>query len=299
MLEIDHLEKNFQGAPALKGVSFRVERGQIYGLLGHNGAGKSTTLGIILGMVAPTHGDVRIDGISVQHDRSRALRKVGAIFEAPSFYEYLSGWQNLKVLMSYSGRFDARLAKEVVERVGLSQRIHSKVQTYSHGMRQRLALAQALLPEPEILLLDEPTDGLDPEGIKWFRDFILELRRERGMTVLFNSHLLAEVEQMCDRIAILQGGELVFEGPIKGLEDEHQMYEIECDAPERLAALTATHGGKVESGMLILPSSIDPALVLRDLVQAGMLIRSFTPKHRSLEDLYMEIKQQGPISARA
>jgi ABC-2 type transport system ATP-binding protein len=299
MLEIDHLEKNFQGAPALKGVSFRVERGQIYGLLGHNGAGKSTTLGIILGMVAPTHGDVRIDGISVQHDRSRALRKVGAIFEAPSFYEYLSGWQNLKILMSYSGRFDARLAKEVVERVGLSQRIHSKVQTYSHGMRQRLALAQALLPEPEILLLDEPTDGLDPEGIKWFRDFILELRRERGMTVLFNSHLLAEVEQMCDRIAILQGGELVFEGPIKGLEDEHQMYEIECDAPERLAALTATHGGKVESGMLILPSSIDPALVLRDLVQAGMLIRSFTPKHRSLEDLYMEIKQQGPISARA
>lgn len=299
MLEIDHLEKNFQGAPALKGVSFRVERGQIYGLLGHNGAGKSTTLGIILGMVAPTHGDVRIDGISVQHDRSRALRKVGAIFEAPSFYEYLSGWQNLKILMSYSGRFDARLAKEVVERVGLSQRIHSKVQTYSHGMRQRLALAQALLPEPEILLLDEPTDGLDPEGIKWFRDFILELRRERGMTVLFNSHLLAEVEQMCDRIAILQGGELVFEGPIKGLEDEHQMYEIECDAPERLAALTATHGGEVESGMLILPSSIDPALVLRDLVQAGMLIRSFTPKHRSLEDLYMEIKQQGPISARA
>ncbi|MFM2298012.1 MAG: hypothetical protein RL117_1719 [Verrucomicrobiota bacterium] len=299
MLEIDHLEKNFQGAPALKGVSFRVERGQIYGLLGHNGAGKSTTLGIILGMVAPTHGDVRIDGISVQHDRSRALRKVGAIFEAPSFYEYLSGWQNLKILMSYSGRFDARLAKEVVERVGLSQRIHSKVQTYSHGMRQRLALAQALLPEPEILLLDEPTDGLDPEGIKWFRDFILELRRERGMTVLFNSHLLAEVEQMCDRIAILQGGELVFEGPIKGLEDEHQMYEIECDTPERLAALTATHGGEVESGMLILPSSIDPALVLRDLVQAGMLIRSFTPKHRSLEDLYMEIKQQGPISARA
>jgi ABC-2 type transport system ATP-binding protein len=117
--------------------------------------------------------------------------------------------------------------------------------------------------------------------------------------VLFNSHLLAEVEQMCDRIAILQGGELVFEGPIKGLEDEHQMYEIECDTPERLAALTATHGGEVESGMLILPSSIDPALVLRDLVQAGMLIRSFTPKHRSLEDLYMEIKQQGPISARA
>lgn len=177
MLEIDHLVKNFHDSPTLKGVSFRVERGQIYGLLGHNGAGKSTTLGIILGMVAPTQGEVRIDGVSVQQDRARALRKVGAIFEAPSFYEYLSGWQNLKIFMSYSGRFDEALAKEVVERVGLSKRIHSKVQTYSHGMRQRLALAQALLPEPEILLLDEPTDGLDPEGIKWFRDFILGLIR--------------------------------------------------------------------------------------------------------------------------
>lgn len=299
MLEIDHLEKNFHGSPALKGVSFRVERGQIYGLLGHNGAGKSTTLGIILGMVAPTQGEVRIDGVSVQQDRARALRKVGAIFEAPSFYEYLSGWQNLKILMSYSGRFDEALAKEVVERVGLAQRIHSKVQTYSHGMRQRLALAQALLPEPEILLLDEPTDGLDPEGIKWFRDFILELRRERGMTVLFNSHLLAEVEQMCDRIAILQGGELVFEGPIQGLEDEHQRYHIESDTPEKVSALIAPHGGVMEADELLLPNSIDPAHVLRDIVQAGVMVRSFTPKHRSLEDLYMEIKQQHPIAPRA
>lgn len=299
MLEIDHLEKNFHGSAALKGVSFRVERGQIYGLLGHNGAGKSTTLGIILGMVAPTQGEVRIDGVSVQQDRARALRKVGAIFEAPSFYEYLSGWQNLKILMSYSGRFDEALAKEVVERVDLTKRIHSKVQTYSHGMRQRLALAQALLPEPEILLLDEPTDGLDPEGIKWFRDFILELRRERGMTVLFNSHLLAEVEQMCDRIAILQGGELVFEGPIKGLEDEHQRYHIESDNAEKVSALIAPHGGIMEADELLLPNSIDPAHVLRDIVQSGVMVRSFTPKHRSLEDLYMEIKQQNPSTPRA
>ncbi|TAE92362.1 MAG: ABC transporter ATP-binding protein [Verrucomicrobia bacterium] len=299
MLEIDHLEKNFHGSAALKGVSFRVERGQIYGLLGHNGAGKSTTLGIILGMVAPTQGEVRIDGVSVQQDRARALRKVGAIFEAPSFYEYLSGWQNLKILMSYSGRFDEALAKEVVERVDLTKRIHSKVQTYSHGMRQRLALAQALLPEPEILLLDEPTDGLDPEGIKWFRDFILELRRERGMTVLFNSHLLAEVEQMCDRIAILQGGELVFEGPIKGLEEELQRYHIESDNAEKVSALITPHGGIMEVDELLLPNSIDPAHVLRDIVQSGVMVRSFTPKHRSLEDLYMEIKQQNPSTPRA
>lgn len=293
MLEIKQLWKNFQGMPALKDVSFRVERGQIYGLLGHNGAGKSTTLGIILGMVAPTSGDVLIDGISVLQDRSRALRKVGAIFEAPSFYEYLSGWQNLKILMSYSGPFDEKLAREVVERVGLTKRIDSKVRTYSHGMRQRLALAQALLPEPEVLLLDEPTDGLDPEGIKWFRDFILDLRKERGMTVLFNSHLLAEVELMCDRIAILQGGIRVFEGPIKGLAEEQVRFEIDASPSPLIPALIAPHGGKVESESVIhLPHDVDPAIVLRDLITGGVQVRAFTPRHRSLEDLYMEIKQE-------
>jgi len=293
MLEINDLWKNFRGMPALKGVSFRVERGQIYGLLGHNGAGKSTTLGIILGMVAPTKGDVLIDGISIQKDRGRALRKVGAIFEAPSFYEYLSGWQNLKILMNYSAPFDEKLAREVVERVGLTKRIDSKVQTYSHGMRQRLALAQALLPEPEILLLDEPTDGLDPEGIKWFRDFILDLRKERGMTVLFNSHLLAEVEQMCDRIAILQGGERVFEGPIKGLAEEQVRYEIDAAPSAPIASLLAPYGGVVEGvGVIHLPRQVDPSLVLRDLIVAGVNVRAFTPKHRSLEDLYMEIKHE-------
>lgn len=293
MLEIKQLWKNFQGMPALKDVSFHVERGQIYGLLGHNGAGKSTTLGIILGMVAPTRGDVLIDGISVLQDRARALRKVGAIFEAPSFYEYLSGWQNLKILMSYSGPFDEKLAREVVERVGLTKRIDSKVRTYSHGMRQRLALAQALLPEPEVLLLDEPTDGLDPEGIKWFRDFILDLRRERGMTVLFNSHLLAEVELMCDRIAILQGGIRVFEGPIKGLAEEQVRFEIDASPTPLIPALIAPHGGKMESQTVIhLPHEVDPAIVLRDLITGGVKVRAFTPRHRSLEDLYMEIKQE-------
>ena len=300
MLEIKQLWKNFGGMPALKDVSFRVERGEIYGLLGHNGAGKSTTLGIILGMVAPSSGDVLIDGISVLTDRSRALRKVGAIFEAPSFYEYLSGWQNLKILVSYSGTFDEKLAREVVDRVGLTKRIDSKVRTYSHGMRQRLALAQALLPEPEVLLLDEPTDGLDPEGIKWFRDFILDLRRERGMTVLFNSHLLAEVELMCDRIAILQGGIRVFEGPIKGLAEEQVRYEIDASPAPLIQALIAKHGGMVESESIIhLPHQIDPAIVLHDLITGGVQVRAFTPRRRSLEDLYMEIKneQSTPRSA--
>ncbi len=293
MLEIRNLQKSFNGRAALKDVSFTVERGQIYGLLGHNGAGKSTTLGIILGMVAAGSGEVLIDGVSVQQQRSKALRKVGAIFEAPSFYDYLSGWNNLKILVGYSGKFDEKLAREVVDKVGLTERIDSKVRTYSHGMRQRLALAQALLPEPEILLLDEPTDGLDPEGIKWFRDFILDLREQRGMTVLFNSHLLAEVEQMCDRIAILQGGQRVFEGPIKGLEEDLLRYELEVDNPEKALEIIQRYQGTMENWTTAhIPRQVDPALVIRDFVNANIMVRAFMPKQRSLEDLYMEIKAE-------
>ena len=159
MLRVSNLRKCFAGKEALKGVSFEVEKGEIYGLLGHNGAGKSTTVGIILGMVSADGGEVEVGGVSVLKEQTAALRKVGAIFEAPAFYDYMSGWQNLKILVGLSGPFDEKAAREIVGKVGLSDRITSKVGSYSHGMRQRLALAQALLPEPEVLLLDEPTDG--------------------------------------------------------------------------------------------------------------------------------------------
>jgi ABC-2 type transport system ATP-binding protein len=272
-----------------------VKRGEIYGLLGHNGAGKSTSLGIILGMVMPDRGDVTIGGISVLENRSKALRKVGAIFEAPAFYEYLSGWDNLRILMGYSGGFDALAARKVVERVGLAKRIGSKVQTYSHGMRQRLALAQALLPEPEVLLLDEPTDGLDPEGIKWFRDFILNLRDERGMTVLFNSHLLAEVELMCDRVAILREGKRVFEGSVNGLQDEAPVFEVDLAPWGTACGLVHSAGGEVlATGRISLPPQMDPAVLVDTLVRAGVRVRVFAPVKRSLEDLYMEILNGAP-----
>ena len=290
MLVAHGLSKKFSGKPALADVSFHVKRGEIYGLLGHNGAGKSTSLGIILGMVMPDRGDVTIDGVSVLKDRSQALRKVGAIFEAPAFYDYLSGWDNLKILMSYSAGFDANAALAVVERVGLSKRINSKVRTYSHGMRQRLALAQALLPEPEVLLLDEPTDGLDPEGIKWFRDFILKLRDERGMTVLFNSHLLAEVELMCDRVAILREGKRVFEGSVGGLQDDTPVFEVDLEPWGMACGIVHSAGGEILStGRISLPHTADPSVLVETLVRAGVRVRAFSPVRRSLEDLYMEI----------
>lgn len=290
MLEARGLSKSFGGKPALKDVSFKLERGEIYGLLGHNGAGKSTSLGIILGMVRPTEGEVEIDGVSVQRDRAGALRKVGAIFEAPAFYDYLSGWENLRILMGYSGGFDEKAAEEVVDRVGLNKRIRSKVRTYSHGMRQRLALAQALLPEPELLLLDEPTDGLDPEGIRWFRDFILGLREERGMTVLFNSHLLSEVELMCDRVAILREGRRVFEGSVKGLQNDLPVYQVDAAPWAGCAEVVTRLGGEILSeGKISLPRGLDPADAIHAMVTAGVRVRGFASVRRSLEDVYMEI----------
>ncbi|MDB2673974.1 ABC transporter ATP-binding protein [Akkermansiaceae bacterium] len=289
MLKIQNLTKKFAGKDALKGISFEVARGEIYGLLGHNGAGKSTTLGIVLSMVSAGSGEVFIDGISVGGNPQKALRKVGSIFEAPAFYDYMSGWDNLKVLVGLSGRFDKATAKEVVERVDLTDRIHSKVGAYSHGMRQRLALAQALLPEPEILLLDEPTDGLDPEGIKWFRDFILGLREERGMTVLFNSHLLSEVEQMCDRVAIIRAGELVYEGAVNELRDDRPGVMLQAEPPEILAQVVSSFGGeKMPGERWVFPEGTKIPDVVRSLIEAGGSVSEVTPVRRSLEDVYLE-----------
>lgn len=290
MLRVSCLHKSFGGRPALQNVSFQVERGEIHGLLGHNGAGKSTTLGIILGMVEPDQGEAWIGDISVQKDHAAALKQVGAIFESPAFYEYLSGWDNLKILAGYSGRFDVAAAKEVVARVGLTERIRHKVGSYSHGMRQRLALAQALIPEPKVLLLDEPTDGLDPEGIKWFRDFILDLRAERGMTVLFNSHLLAEVEQMCDRVTILREGKLVHEGSLKSLQDEAPVYEVDLEPWAQAAPFLELNGARIIGpGKIALPPELEPAIVVAALVGSGIRVSAFAPVRRSLEDLYLEI----------
>ncbi len=290
MLTVTGLCKSFGGKPALHDVSFEVKRGEIHGLLGHNGAGKSTTLGIILGMVEPDRGEARIGGVSVQEDHASALGQVGAIFESPAFYDYLSGWENLRILAGYSGRFDEKAAREVVERVGLTKRIRSKVGSFSHGMRQRLALAQALLPEPQVLLLDEPTDGLDPEGIKWFRDFILDLRRDRGTTVLFNSHLLAEVEQMCDRVTILREGRLVHESSLEDLREEAPVYEVNLDPWDKAKAFLELNSAQILSqGRIALPSDADPAVIVAALVGCGIRVAAFAPVRRSLEDLYLEI----------
>ncbi|MDF1753626.1 MAG: ABC transporter ATP-binding protein [Verrucomicrobiales bacterium] len=298
MLEVRHLSKSFsRKAPAaLSDVSFTVERGQICGLLGHNGAGKSTALGVMLGMVYPDEGEVIIDQCSVQQEREKAMRKVGAIFEAPSFYEYLTGWKNLKILTAYSGGVSTDKIAEVVEWVGLSERIHHRVGTYSHGMRQRLALAQALLPGPEFLLLDEPTDGLDPEGIVEFRSRILELRDRLNITVLLSSHLLGEVAQVCDKVVILRKGKLVFDGPVNQIADQRAIYRVKAEdvtLEEIVAAAADFDATLVPGGEISFPSEVRPDELLTFLVgRKQFRISEFTPKSDSLEAMYMELSQK-------
>jgi len=300
MLEVSHLRKRFPGAakPALDDVSFSVEKGEIFGLLGHNGAGKSTALGIMLGLVHPNAGEVTVDGISVQTDRENALRKVGAIFEAPSFYEYLSGWKNLQVLTSLSGGVSQARMLEIVDWVGLGERIHSKIGTYSHGMRQRLALAQALLPQPEVLLLDEPTDGLDPDGIVEFRKSVRALRDDFGVTILLNSHLLNEVEQVCDRVAILRAGKKVYDGVCRGLSGDQLRVRLGIDDWQTAQPVIAAAGGELversndrgKVADISLPKSADIPALVAALVTAGVRVSEITPRAMSLEDLYMETR---------
>jgi ABC-2 type transport system ATP-binding protein len=291
MIEARALTKRFSKERyALESVSFAVQEKEIVGLLGHNGAGKSTALGIMLGMVRPDAGEVIIGGVSVQKDRTTALRQIGAIFEAPSFYEYMTGWQNLRALCALSGWWEEAEVFRVLELVNLRQRIHGKVQTFSHGMRQRLALAQALLPMPKVLLLDEPTDGLDPEGIHEFRSTILKLREEQGLTILLNSHLLGEVELMCDRCVILREGRKVYEGPVAATQEGLLRYRLETPQISLAKSLAPEAGLHfLKDDLVEIDSHMTPSAALTKLVQSGVAVDAWTPQRKTLEDWYLEL----------
>lgn len=294
LLEVKHLTKRWPtGRLALDDVSFEVQEGEILGLLGHNGAGKSTIMGITLGMVRPDAGEVRIGGRSVQKDRSTALRQIGAIYEAAHFYDYLSGWQNLRVFCSLSGWWDEVEVKRVVQMVNLTSAIQQKTATYSHGMRQRLALAQALLPQPRMLLLDEPTDGLDPEGIREFRELILHLRKHHGLTIMLNSHLLGEVEQMCDRCVIIKDGKKVFEGTVPSQEKTRRMFQLETNDMGLAREVMDRTGAKMDKhGIVEVPLSMEPHDLVAALVQGGAQVQSWQPHRRTLEELYMGLSSK-------
>jgi ABC-2 type transport system ATP-binding protein len=287
MIRLQNLTKSFKGRPALHGLSIEVTKGEIFGLLGHNGAGKSTTLGILLGQVFPDSGEAFIDGISVQRERGRALSRTGAIFEAPRFYDYLSGWRNLEIYTSYSARVPRRDIEDAVETVGLTGRIYDRVGTYSQGMRQRLGVAQALLPASEVVLLDEPTNGLDPEGIHEMRELIKRLHRTRGITVVFCSHLLVEVEQLCDHVVILNQGRKIFDGRWAELADDRRRVRIEVNDWPRAASLL--DGRVISENVIALRDGEEVADVVEQLVRAGVRIHAVEPQRRNLEEIYLSM----------
>ena len=295
MIDLSNVSKRFGPRLALDAFSLRVPERSIYGLLGHNGAGKSTAIGILLGQVWPTAGDVRVCGFDVTRDRRHALAQVGAIFETPAFYEYLSGQRNLEILAGYTGPVPRQRVAEVLNWVGLTGRETSAVKTYSHGMRARLALAQAMLPNPRLLILDEPGDGLDPEGIHEMRQTVVRLNRELGLTILFSSHLLTEVEQICTHIAVLHSGHKVFDGSVAETRNSRRLVRLrvgDFDTATRELRqgqlITSVTGDCVE-----LANDIDTPEVVKRLVELGIPVFEVTPTRQTLEEFYLELMNAG------
>jgi len=292
MIRIEGIAKKFGGRPALHPLSFEVRRGEIFGLLGHNGAGKSTTIGILLGQIYPDSGQASIGGCNVHQDRHGALSRLGALFEAPAFYNELSGWTNLRILTAYSRPLPRKQLEATVEMVGLSGRIGDRVSRYSHGMRQRLALAQALLPLPEVLILDEPTEGLDPEGIHEIRNLILRLNREHGMTIVLCSHLLTEVEHLCPRLVILREGRRAFYGQWR--EGGVRRVRLATDRTDDSLALLQRQGLLTElfpGGEALLSAAANIPEIASYLVQAGHRIEAIGRVENRLEEVYLRALQ--------
>ena len=292
MISLRNVHKQFGAQLAVDHLDLKVKRGEIFGLLGHNGAGKSTAIGMMLGQVWPTDGEIRICGFDVTAQRRHALKKVGAIFESPVFYDYLSGWRNLEILSHYTAPTPARRIREVIDWVGLTGREQSRVKTYSHGMRARLALAQALLPQPELMILDEPSDGLDPEGIHEMRQTILRLHKEFGLTILLSSHLLNEVEQLCTRIAVLNHGKKVFDGTIAEATRKQNWVRLRVgnfdSAVEQLRSARLINGER-DHKLISLGAGVATDQVVRFLVERGIPVFEIAPQEETLEDFYLAL----------
>lgn len=294
IVELRHLSKNIKGKEIVKDLTIELFPGQITGFLGPNGAGKTTTIRLMTGLMKPTSGEVLIDGISLAKDFEKAISKVGVIVENPEMYKFMSGYKNLLHFARMHENVKKERIAEVVSLVGLENRIHEKVSTYSLGMRQRLGLAQALLHHPKFLILDEPTNGLDPAGIREFREHLRNIAQKEQVSIFVSSHLLAEIELICDRIAVIKSGKLI---EIREMAEEQQpIYYLEA-GPESEQLLTTQNYvfEKFEKGYLV---SIDrdavPKLISK-LSSEGIDIFAIQPHHQSLEDQFLEITGGGQI----
>ena len=294
VLEVKNLTKCYKNRVAVDNISFEVYAGEIFGFLGPNGAGKSTTIKMITGLAKMTTGDVYICGKSITKDFENAIRNLGGIIENPEMYGYLSGYDNLRFFASLYGDVTESRIWEVASLVGMQNRLKDKVKSYSLGMKQRLGIAQALLHYPKLLILDEPTNGLDPNGIQEMRVFLKKLARENNIGILISSHILAEMEQICDTIAIIDKGKLVEIKTIKQIRSGLKMrYSIKVDYPNYAGKLIYTEFGieaELAGTNVILPC--DEKLVPKItnlLISNNLSIFGITTVTKSLEEVFLDI----------
>ena len=272
-------------------VTLEIGPGQVFGFLGPNGAGKTTTIRMMAGLISISKGDIEIAGNSIRKDFKRAIAQVGAIVENPEMYKFLTGYQNLIHFARMMPDIPQERIDEVVELVGLKNRIHDKVKTYSLGMRQRLGVAQAILHRPKLLILDEPTNGLDPQGIRELRDYLRHLCQAEGTTVFVSSHLLSEMELMCDTVAIIQQGKLIDVRSLRHTDDQQALsYDVafELDDPEG-AVVALGFGRAADKQLIVQATRAGIADINERLVQAGIKVYGIHTVIRSLEEQFLEM----------
>ncbi|MGD9518586.1 MAG: ABC transporter ATP-binding protein [Armatimonadota bacterium] len=294
------LSKHYGRITAVRDLSLTIPRGTIYGLLGPNGAGKTTTMRMLLGLVRPTAGSATVLGMDCRHIEARAPGNVGAFVDGMAFYPYLSGRRNLHLLCHLSGSGHDEV-EGALESVGLTANANRLVRAYSHGMRQRLGIAAALVPRPRLLVLDEPASGLDPAGVRDIRDLLRRLSAE-DMTILLSSHLLWEVQQLCTHVGIMFSGCLVAHGTVDELLAENTLgLTVVVDRPDRALELLEEQGHRVtrgSNGSLFVTVSQDQVPDINALlVNGGLRVYTLSPHHKTLEDLYMEFVERGRYAA--
>ena len=304
VMSVRSIKKKIGGKWIIKDVSFDIFSGEIFGFLGPNGSGKTTTIRMLVDLIRPTEGQIIICGKDIHKQRNEALSFVGSIVENPEMYPYLTGWENLEHFARMIPGIDDTRIHEVVEIVGMQNRIHDKVKKYSLGMRQRLGIAQALLARPKLLILDEPTNGLDPQGIKELREFIHRLAAD-GMSLFISSHLLSEIQMMCDRVAIITHGEVIAVGSVEQLlnKSESKVW-IQIDKPELAIQIFEQAGYKAELlqpdsvdepnqlGTTVLEVAVEPQHVPdinRKLMDAGVEVYAIERRNPTLEQLFLSL----------
>ena len=290
ILKCENLHKNIGKKEIIKGISFNIKEGEILGFIGPNGAGKTTTIKLIIGLQRFSKGTIKINGYDIQKNFEKAIEKVGTIVENPDLYMYMSGYENLKLVANLYKGIDKSRIDDVVKLVGLDNRINDKVSKYSLGMRQRLGIAQAILHIPNLLILDEPTNGLDPEGIKQIRDLIAKLAKEENMAIMISSHNLAEIENLCNKVCIIQNGTIVEQSDIEKVKMEASKgeYIIEVDKVENLEEVLNVEFKEVCGKIVVNANREQIPYVIKTLVDNNIKIYSVTENVISLEEAFLK-----------